>query len=177
MADKLLNPERLHKRQVYNQKFKYKASSWVHARRVVVKMERPAGELMFQFTFIVTNMTLQPRNVIRFYCQRGHMENFMKETKNGFACDKMISTNYESNAVKLQLAMLAYNPNRWFRRLCLPKKIKPSRMETLRAKLIKIAGKLVYSGRYWTWKLCKSCVYLKEFIQTLQNINRLPRFD
>jgi hypothetical protein len=176
MADPLLNPDKLHERQVHYREFQYKADKWNRARRVVVKMERPAGEFLFQFTFIVTNMTLQPRNVIRFYFQRGHMENFIKEAKNGFACGTLSSTDFESNAMKLQLAMLAYNFNNWFRRLCLPKTMNPSRMETLRTKLIKIAGKLVYSGRYWTWKLCSSCVYREAFIQTLQNISRLPRF-
>jgi hypothetical protein len=104
-------------------------------------------------------MTLQPKNVIRFYCQRGHMENFIKEAKNGFACDKMSSTDFESNTVKLQLAMLAYNFNNWFRRLCVPQKMKSSRMETLRTKLIKIAGKLVYSGRYWTYPVLLNLLF------------------
>lgn len=176
LADPLLSSYNIHKRQVHYREFMYQASSWERSRRVVVKMERPAGELLFQFTFIVTNMTLQPKNVIRLYCQRGHMENFIKEAKSGFACDKMSSTDFESNAVKLQIAMLAYNFNNWFRRLCLPEKMEASRMETLRTKLVKIAGKLVYSGRYWTWKLCSSCVYQKEFIQTLNNVARLPRF-
>lgn len=176
MADQVLNPEKLHKRQVHYREFKYKAKSWDQKRRVVVKMERPAGELHFQFTFIVTNMDLQPRNVVKLYFQRGHMENFIKEAKNGFACHKMSSTDFESNAVKLQIAMLAYNFNNWFRRLCLPEAIKPSRMETLRTKLVKIAGKLIYSGRYWTWKLCSSCIYKGPFIQTLRNIERLPGF-
>lgn len=176
MADSLLNPNNLHKREVYHREFMYQASSWTKARRVVVKMERPAGELLFQFTFIVTNMTMQPKNVVRFYCQRGHMENFIKEAKSGFACDKMSSTDCASNAVKLQIAMLAYNFNNWFRRLCLPEKMRSGRMETLRNKLVKIAGKLVYSGRYWTWKLCSSCVYRKEFIQTLHRVNRIPKF-
>jgi hypothetical protein len=176
MADKLLNPERLHVRQIHYREFMYQASSWDRARRVVVKMERPAGELLFQFTFIATNMELQPKNVVRFYFQRGHMENFIKEAKNGFSCDKMSSTDFESNVVKLQIAMLAYNFNNWFRRICVPEEMKPSRMETLRTKLIKIAGKLVCSGRYWTWKLCSSCVYRNEFMQTLRNISKIPRF-
>ncbi|MTI85655.1 MAG: hypothetical protein FH756_17600 [Firmicutes bacterium] len=103
-------------------------------------------------------------------------QNFIKEAKNGFACHKMSSTDFESNAVKLQLAMLAYNFNNWLRRVCLPEQMKSNRMETLRLKLVKIAGKLVRSGRYWTWKLCSSCVYRNPFIQTLQNISRLPRF-
>ncbi len=174
MADQVLNPERLHERQVHYREFLYQATSWDRARRVVVKMERPAGQLFFEFTFIVTNMELQPRNIVRFYCQRGHMENFIKEAKNGFACHKLSSTNFESNAVKLQLSMLAYNFNNWFRRLCLPEPMKPNRMETLRLKLIKIAGKLVRSARYWTWKLCSSYIYQNSFIQTLQNISSLP---
>jgi hypothetical protein len=74
MADPLLNPSKLHEHQVHYREFQYKADTWSRARRVVVKMERLAGELLFQFTFIVTNMTLQPRNVIRFYFQRGHMD-------------------------------------------------------------------------------------------------------
>lgn len=176
MADQLLLADKLHERQVYYREFMYKADSWDQERRVVVKMERPAGELLFQFTFIVTNMTLQPRNVIRFYFQRGHMENFIKEAKNGFACHKMSSTDFESNVVKLQLAMLAYNFNNWFRRLCLPTSFQPSRMETLRAKLVKIAGKLIRSGRYWTWKLCSSCIYKQIFQDTWSNIHRLPCF-
>jgi len=105
LADPLLTPEGLHKRQIYYREFMYQAGSWDKARRVVVKMERPAGEFLFQFTFIVTNMTLQPKNVVRFYCQRGHMENFIKEAKNGFACDSMSSTDFESNAVKLQMVV------------------------------------------------------------------------
>jgi hypothetical protein len=59
------------------------------------------------------------------------MENFIKEAKNDFACGILSSTNFESNAMKLQLAMLAYNFNNWFR---------------------------------------------NTFIQTLQNLSRLPRF-
>ncbi|MCF8011989.1 MAG: transposase [Clostridiales bacterium] len=62
---------------------------------------------------------------------------------NGFGCHKMSSTDFESNAVKLQLAMLAYNFNNWFCRLCLPEQMKSNRMETLRLKLVKIAGKPV----------------------------------
>ncbi len=174
MADQLLNPKKLHESQVHYGEFQYKAKSWDCSRRVVVKMERLAGELHFQFTYIVTNMTVRPKSALRFYFQRGHMENFIKEAKNGLACDTMSSTDFETNAVKLQITMLAYNFNNWFRRLCLPKAMKANRIETLRCKLIKIAGKLVYSGRYWTWKLCSSTIYRRPFIETLQKINRLP---
>ena len=31
------------------------------------------------YTFIVTNMTVDIKSVIKFYCGRGNMENFIKE--------------------------------------------------------------------------------------------------
>lgn len=46
--------------------FKYKASSWKKERRVVVKIEKPEGQLVYNYTFIVTNMTLYPKSVVGF---------------------------------------------------------------------------------------------------------------
>ena len=33
------------------------------------------------YTFIVTNMDMEPYQIIQFYCGRGKMENFIKESK------------------------------------------------------------------------------------------------
>jgi hypothetical protein len=43
------------------------------------------------------------------------MENFTKESKNGFSFDSLSSTEYSANANKLQISLLAYNFNNWFR--------------------------------------------------------------
>jgi hypothetical protein len=162
---------------VYYAEFQCHAKKWNRERRVVVKMEKPAGKLLFNFTYIVTTLDLSPEDIIRIYYNRGKMENFIKEAKNGFACQKMSSTHFQANEVKLQTSMLAYNFNNWFRRLYLPEKIQPSRMETIRTNLVKIAAKLVRFGRYWTWKLCSSCVYKNAFKQTLENICRIPQLE
>lgn len=120
---------------------------------------------------------LDPRFFIhKFYCNRGTMENFIKEGKNGFAFDHMSSSDFYSNACKFQMAILAYNFHNWFRRFCLPKQLKKNRIENVRLKLIKIAGKIINSGRYITFKLCSSCLYKKEFWQTLLKIHKLPHF-
>lgn len=63
--------------------FDYQASSWRQPRRVVVKIEKPYGQMDHQYTFVVTNMDLPIRDVVRFYCNRGAMEDFIKEGKNG----------------------------------------------------------------------------------------------
>jgi hypothetical protein len=177
IANEKLDGTSLNKRQEYLAEIQYQAKSWKCERRVVIKMEKPAGELLFNFTFIITNMELEPKDIIRIYCNRGRMENFIKEAKNGFACEKMSSTNFGANEAKLQISMLAYNFNNWFRRLCLPEKMQLSRMETIRTQLVKIAARLVCSGRYWTWKLCSSFVYKNAFRQTLENIGRLPQLE
>ncbi len=177
IADEKLDGTLLDKCQVYYAEFQYQAKKWNCERRVVVKMEKPAGELLFNFTYIITTLELPPEDIIRIYCNRGKMENFIKEAKNGFACQKMSSTHFQANEVKLQICMLAYNFNNWFRRLCLPETMQPSRMETVRTNLVKIAAKLVRSGRYWTWKLCSSCVYKNVFKQTLANIGRIPQLE
>ncbi|MPQ44581.1 transposase, partial [Clostridium tarantellae] len=122
---------------------------------------------------VVTNMTLPPEQLIMFYSNRGTMENFIKESKNGFALDSMSSTSFLANANKLQLSLLAYNFNNWFRRLALSNKSKTNRIQTLRLKLIKIAAKIVTSARYITFKLCSSCPYKEEFMNILNNIGAL----
>ncbi|WP_353947865.1 IS1380 family transposase [Sporolactobacillus sp. Y61] len=161
---------------VFYREFQYQAASWDQARRVVVKLERPEGELFFQPTFIVTNMSLPAKRVIKFYQNRGTMENLIKEGKNGFAFDQLSSTRFEANAVKLQIRMLASNIEAGFRLLCLPKSAKKKRlcMDTVRLRLIKIAGRLVHSGRSLIFRLCSHCLYQKAFRQTLDQIHRLP---
>lgn len=61
--------------------FMYQAGSWDYPRRVVCKVEKPAGQLVHLSTFIVTNMDSSPEDIVRFYCKRGAMENFIKESK------------------------------------------------------------------------------------------------
>ncbi|WP_379140432.1 IS1380 family transposase [Paenibacillus sp. sgz500992] len=177
IANEKLDGTCLGQRQVVVAEVLYQAKSWSRERRVVIHMEKPADELLFHFIYIVTNLELEPEDIRRVYRNRGRMENFIKEAKNGFACSKMSSTNFQANEVKLQISMLAYNFNNWFRRLCLPESMQPNRMETVRSCLVKIAARLVRSGRYWIWKLCSSCVYKDAFKQTLENIGRIPQLE
>ena len=125
------------------------------------------------YTFIVTNMDGAPEELIRFYCKRGAMENFIKESKNGFDFAAVSSQSKIVNANRVQIHALAYNIFNWFKRLVLPKKLQKHTVDTIRVKLLKIAAKAVRSARYITFKLCSSCPYKKEFYETLENIHGL----
>ncbi len=158
--------------------FMYQAGSWKYPRRVVCKVEKPTGQLIHMYTFVVTNMDSVPEELIRFYCKRGSMENFIKESKNGFDFAAVSSSSKIVNANRLQVHALAYNIFNWFKRLVLPAKMRKQQIDTIRLKLLKIAAKVVRSARYLVFKLCSSCPYKDEFHETLENICRLqPKLE
>lgn len=153
--------------------FMYQANSWEYPRRVVFKIEKPYGQLTHLYTFIVTNMDMEPHQIIQFYCGRGRMENFIKECKNGFDFSAVSSRSKIVNANRIRLHMLAYNLFNWFKRLVLPANMHKLQADTIRIKLMKIAARAVHSAGYLTFKLCSSFLYKKEFYMTLENIQNL----
>jgi hypothetical protein len=137
-------------------------------------IEKPYGQFVHMNTFIVTNMGgLRPDQIIRFYRQRGSMENLIKESKSGFDFAAVSSHSQTVNANRLQIHALAYNLFNWFKRLVLPEDMRSYTVGTIRLKLMKIAGRIVRSARYIHFKLCSSCPYKREFYETLTTIQRL----
>jgi len=49
--------------------FMYRASSWPYERRVVCKVEKPENQMVYMYTFVVTNMDSSPEYLIKFYCK------------------------------------------------------------------------------------------------------------
>ena len=115
----------------------------------------------------------QKDQIIQFYCGRGKMENFIKESKSEFDFAAVSSHSKIVNANRMRLHMLAYNLFNWFRRLVLPASMRKQQVDTIRLKLIKIAARAIHSARSITFKLCSSCPYKKEFYRTLANIHQL----
>lgn len=153
--------------------FEYQASSWRQPRRVVVKIEKPYGQMDLRYTFIVTNMDLPIRDVVRFYCNRGTMENFIKEGKNGFDFGAVSSSSMIVNSNRFQIHCLAYTLFNWFRRLVLPKSMRKMQVDTIRLRLIKIAARVAHKARQLWFRLCSCCPYQDEFRLTLENIQAL----
>ena len=153
--------------------FYYQANSWDYPRRVVCKIEKPANQMIPMYTFVVTNMDSSPEKIIKFYCKRGLMENFIKEAKSGFDFAAVSSRSKVVNANRLQIHALAYNIFNWFRRIVLSIKLRKQRIDTIRLKLLKVAARAIHSARYMTFKLCSSCPYKDEFYETLHNIRQL----
>lgn len=152
----------------------YQAKSWSKPRKVIIQSVRPAGELFFTHSFFVTNFEVaSPQDIVRGYQKRGTMENYIKEAKNGFYFDKMNSHSYMVNEVKMMLTLLGYNLTNWLRTLCFPEGQKTMQIDTIRTRIIKVASRLVKSGRSFHFKLSSSFVYQKFFWNVLGQIQKL----
>ena len=122
--------------------FRYRAESWAKDRRIVAKVAHHQGELFPRVGFIVTNMSLPSRSVVRFYNKRGTAEQWIKEGKQA-ACWTILSCHrFRPNGVRLQLAVLAYNLGNLWRRLGLPRRIKSWSLTSLQHRLMKTGGRL-----------------------------------
>ena len=97
----------------------------------------------------------------------------LAEGKQGFDFASVSSRSKTVNVNRLQLHALVYNIFNWFRRLALPKQMSKNLIDTVRLKLLKIAARVVHSGRYIKFKLCSSCPYKEEVFETFRNIWKL----
>jgi hypothetical protein len=89
----------------------------------VVKVEHHVGELFPGVGFIVTNLPLPNRAVVRFSNKRGTAEQWIKEGKQTAHWTRLSCHRFRANEVRLQLSVLAYNLGNLWRRLVLPRRI------------------------------------------------------
>ena len=119
------------------QEFQYKASSWTHEERVIVKVEHNVQGLNVRY--IVTNFKdRNPRRLYeKKYCKRGDCELYIKEMKNGVYADRMSCHKFSANQFRLYLSALAYILLQDVRHKMLRKSsLKASTLITLRNKII-----------------------------------------
>ena len=69
------------------------------------------GELFPRVGFIVTNMVLPSRSVVRFYNKRGTAEQWIKEGKQATHWTRLSCHRFRANEVRLLLSVLADGPN------------------------------------------------------------------
>ena len=86
-----------HKPLVRYKRFQYQASSWTKPRRIVAKVEHHQGELFPRVGFIVTNMNLPHRSVVRFYNKRGTAEQWIKEGKQATNWTRLSCHRFRAN--------------------------------------------------------------------------------
>ena len=146
---KLLHAETGKAARVFTE-FKYKTNkSWARERRVVAKCEYlDKGENpRFVVTSLSTDEWAARELYEKFYCQRGEMENRIKEQMCLFAY-RLSTEEMKGNQLRLYLSALAYTLVEALRRLALKgTEWAEAQVDTIRLKLFKIGALVRISAR------------------------------
>ena len=119
---------------------RYQAGSWPFARRVVYKAEALA--LGPNTRFVVTSHTEPPLAVYDTYVDRGQAENFIKDFKNALEADRLSDHRFWANQCRLFLHAAAYWLLGTLRTWLAGTEAATFQFDTLRLRLLKIAGRV-----------------------------------
>ena len=125
----------------------YAAGTWDRERRVIVKAEHlkegPNTRL------VVTNLPGDPRDLYDgLYCQRGQMENRIKEQQLDLFADRTSCHDFMANQFRLLLSAAAYVLMETLRRTSLNNtELQHAQVGTIRLKLLKIGARVKTSVR------------------------------
>jgi hypothetical protein len=128
----------------------YRAQSWQDQRRVVFKAEVlpfEGRETKDNPRFVVTNLDALPRRIYELYCQRGEVENRIKELQDDMAIGRTSCPRFWANQFRVLMTAAAYalmqEIRLWSKRTALAR----AQVGTLRIQLLKIGAHVTTSVR------------------------------
>lgn len=133
----------------YGHRF-YAARSWKRERRVVFKAEvvhHPGRELKDNARFVVTNLRMLPKRAYQLYCQRGEIENRIKELKDSMHLGRTSCSRFWANQFRVLLTAAAYALLQEVRLWAKRTRLARAQIETLRICLIKLGAHVEVSVR------------------------------
>lgn len=153
---------------------KYQPNTWAKPYRIVLKAVRQAGELLFSYEFLVTNLqSINITDVFKMYHNRGVVENSIKEIKDGFFMNKTDSHSFRVNSIRAVLNALAFNIIQSMKCLALPATESCKQINTLRLQLFRIPAKIVQHSRSKIIQLSRFNVYDRLFWKVLKRIDMI----
>jgi hypothetical protein len=143
--------------------FSYAASTWDRARRVIVKAEHTARGANPRF--VVSNVPGDPQEFYEdVYCQRGEMENRIKEQQLDLFAGRTSCHRFLANQFRLLLSSAAYALVQALRRTALSgTELARAQVGTIRLKLFKVAARVVVTVRRVVFHLASSYPYHEAF--------------
>src|SRR4051794_6602581 len=154
--------------------FSYAAGSWDRPRRVVVKGEHNAQGSNPRF--VATNEPGDPQGLYDdVYCQRGEMENRIKEQQLDLFADRTSCHQFLANQFRLLLSSAAYVLVQALRRTALAgTELARAQVGTIRRKLFKVAARVVVTARRVVFHLSSSYPYRAVFREVSERLASDP---
>jgi Transposase DDE domain group 1 len=150
--------------------FAYAAGTWDRPRRVIVKAEHNAQGPNPRF--LVVNVPGDPRELYEeVYCQRGDMENRIKEQQLDLFAGRTSCHRFLANQFRLLLSAAAYVLIQALRRMALAgTELARAQVGTIRLRLLKVAARVVVSARRVVFHLASSYPLQEVFRSVLERI-------
>ena len=144
----------------------YAAHSWPHARRVVIKAEvvrAPDKDPKDNPRFLITNLKQSPQWIYeKVYCQRGDIENRIKELHD-LEIDRTSCSRFWANQFRVLLTAAAYVLMQELRLRAAGTAFARAQVGTLRDRLLKLGARVVVSVRRVVIHLPASFPFLSVF--------------
>jgi len=157
----------------------YRAKSWDRSRRVIVKAEHLRGgdDGKSNPRFLVTNLAGDPRALYEEgYCQRGDMENRIKEQQLGLFADRTSCHGFGANQFRVLLAAAAYTLVDHLRRTALAgTDLATAQTETIRLRLFRLGALVQTSVRRIVVRLAHGYPWKELFARVAERL-QAPRF-
>jgi Transposase DDE domain group 1 len=156
--------------------FSYQAQTWDRSRRVIVKAEHLCGPDGGRANprYIVTNESGDPRALYEDrYCQRGDMENRIKEQQLGLFADRTSCQSFLANQFRVLLAAFAYVLIEHIRRTALVgTELAAAQVSTIRLRLFRVAALVTVSVRRVLVNFAASFVSRDLFVHVAEVLRR-----
>jgi len=147
---------------------RYAAQTWSRKRRVVMKAEvvrQPGRTPKNNPRFVVTNLVDEPPAVYALYCQRGDMENRLKELHHGLEMDRTSCSRFLANQLRVLLTLAAYILFQELQRRAQRTACADAQVTTLRERLIKLAVWVERSVRRIVLHFPAACPWVRPWRQ------------
>jgi hypothetical protein len=155
----------------------YAAGSWERERRIIIKAEVVYGEgkePKDNPRFVITNMTQSPQWLYeKVYCQRGEIENRIKEL-HALEIDRTSCSRFWANQFRVLLTAAAYILMQELRLRAAGTNCARAQVWTLRERLLKLGARVVVSVRRMMLHLPASFPFLPAFRQVALALGASP---
>ncbi|HYV30970.1 MAG TPA: IS1380 family transposase [Candidatus Binatia bacterium] len=145
----------------------YAARTWSHRRRVILKAEvvRQTGkDPKDNPRFVITNLRQSPQWIYeQVYCQRGDIENRIKELHEGLQIGRTSCTRFGANQFRVLMTAAAYVLMQELRLRAARTDCARAQVWTLRERLLKLGARVVRSVRRVVLHLPHSFPFLDTF--------------
>jgi hypothetical protein len=152
----------------------YAAKSWGVKRRVIIKAEIVRLECRAPRDnprYVVTNLTAGPKHLYEnVYCQRGEIENRIKELHHGLEIDRTSCTSFWANQLRVLLTAAAYVLMQELRAAAAGTDCARAQVSTLRERLLKLGAWVERSVRRIVLHLPQHAPWQFEWCRVARNL-------